>query len=68
MLEGDDGVVIVDCMESAEAAWPVKEALHNVTIAGIFEAMAVKLNPEKSADVDKEGGTLKIAKFLSLFK
>ena len=59
--------------------------LHMITLEGIFDGMAVKLNPEKSADVDmiagfrnpavalvkdvdKEGGMVKIIKFLSLFK
>ena len=31
LLEGDDGVVIVDAMESAEAAVPVKEAFSKIT-------------------------------------
>ncbi len=31
LLEGDDGVVIVDAMESAEAARPVKEAFNKIT-------------------------------------
>ena len=31
LLEGDDGVVIVDAMESAEAALPVKEAFNKIT-------------------------------------
>ncbi len=31
LLEGDDGVVIVDTMESAEAALPVKEAFNKIT-------------------------------------
>jgi hypothetical protein len=30
LLEGDDGVVIVDTMESAEAALPVKEAFNKI--------------------------------------
>jgi len=30
LLEGDDGVVIVDAMESAEAAIPVKEAFNKI--------------------------------------
>jgi len=62
-----------------------KDIVQNVTLAGIFEGMAVKLDPVKSADVkivagfrnpavalvkdvDKEGGTLKIIKFLSMFR
>ena len=31
LLVGDDGVVIVDTMESAEAALPVKEAFNRIT-------------------------------------
>ena len=31
LLEGDDGVVIVDTMESAEAAVPVKAAFNKIT-------------------------------------
>ncbi len=31
LLEGGDGVVIVDTMESAEAALPVKEAFNKIT-------------------------------------
>jgi alkyl sulfatase BDS1-like metallo-beta-lactamase superfamily hydrolase len=31
LLEGDDGVVIIDAMESAEAAGPVKEAFNKIT-------------------------------------
>ena len=31
LLVGDDGVVIVDAMESAEAAVPVKEAFNKIT-------------------------------------
>jgi hypothetical protein len=31
LLEGEDGVVIVDTLESAEAAAPVKEAFRNIT-------------------------------------
>jgi alkyl sulfatase BDS1-like metallo-beta-lactamase superfamily hydrolase len=31
LLEGDDGVVIVDTMESAEAAFPVKEAFNIIS-------------------------------------
>ncbi|MCP4623654.1 MAG: MBL fold metallo-hydrolase [bacterium] len=31
LLEGDDGVVIIDTMESAEAALPVKEAFNKIT-------------------------------------
>jgi alkyl sulfatase BDS1-like metallo-beta-lactamase superfamily hydrolase len=33
-----------------------KEMVHNVTLAGIFDGMAVKLDPVKSADVDIVAG------------
>ena len=33
-----------------------KEIIHMITLEGIFDGMAVKLNPEKSADVDMIAG------------
>jgi putative sterol carrier protein len=45
MLEGGDGVIIVDTLESAEAAFPVKEAFTKITA-----------KPAKSANVDTVAG------------
>lgn len=46
LLEGDDGVIIVDTMESAEAAKPVKEAFKNITTKPVKAIIYTHYHPD----------------------
>ena len=46
MLEGDDGVVIVDAMESVEAAVPVKEAFAKITSKPVKAIIYTHYHPD----------------------
>ena len=46
LLEGDDGVVIVDAMESVEAAVPVKEAFSKITAKPVKAIIYTHYHPD----------------------
>ena len=46
LLEGDDGVVIVDTMESAEAAVPVKAAFNKITSKPVKAIIYTHFHPD----------------------